>query len=115
MELEAQLEQFKKEFKLLYMSRRPLLGAILVLTVAFAVGYFLTYAEYDKISVNQGRNDSVEGEIESLRDQKQAWEQALSNPDYQQMSELVNEVLPSKKPIMEAIYIFDELLKEYPV
>ena len=115
MDINEQLEQLKKEFKLLYMSRRPFLFALVVIMAAFGVGYFLTYMEYDKISLNQEKNNSLQEEIDDLEQQKITWQQALNDPSYQELSALVSEVLPSRKPILETIYIFDQLLQDYPV
>jgi hypothetical protein len=109
MNIEEQLKQLRTEAKLLWKGRRTLLLAMGLIVGSLLFGYYVTYAEYDKISVNQDNLVTAQDELEALEQRKLVWDRALKDPDFATMSALVNDTLLSKKPVLETIYAFRSL------
>ena len=104
MNLNDQLKQLQQEFKLIWHGRKMFLLALALILSSLAFGYYVTYAEYDKISLNDDNLELARDDLQQAQDRQKAWQKALADPLFATMSAVPDEVLFSRKPMLEIIY-----------
>ncbi|MCL2110316.1 hypothetical protein FWH30_01925 [Microgenomates group bacterium] len=104
MNVNDQIKQLQLEFKLIWHGRKMFLLALVLIMGSLLFGYYVTYAEYDKISPNQDDLEIANDNLELAQGRQAAWNKALADPMFATMSAVLDNVLFSRKPMLEIIY-----------